>query len=95
MTLQEVLERADAISLGRLVYMSVNGEEALPVRSVVLDMEEDTLIHRIVLTNMEGAKDIYGKEDDQRSARGPNGGAEGHSEGRVRRVQEHQGDRMT
>lgn len=60
MTLQDVLAKADAISLGRLVYVSVNGEEPLPVRSVVLDMEEDTLIHRMVLTNVKG--ESYGKE---------------------------------
>ena len=54
MTLQELIKKADTISLGRVLYVSVNGEEALPVRSVVLDMEEDTGIHRIVLTNTEG-----------------------------------------
>ena len=60
MTLQEVLAKADAISLGRLVYVSVNGEEALPVRSVVLYKDEETGIHRLVLTNVEG--ESYGKE---------------------------------
>lgn len=54
MTLQELIARADAISLGRVLYMSVNGEEAVPVRDVVLDMDEGTGVHRIVLTNTEG-----------------------------------------
>ena len=54
MTLKELLAQADEISLGRVLYVSVNGEEALPVRSVVLDIDEETLVHRIVLTNTEG-----------------------------------------
>ena len=54
MTLQELISKADAISLGRVLYVSVNGEEALPVRTVMLDIDEETLVHRIVLTNTEG-----------------------------------------
>ena len=54
MTLQDLMSRADAISLGRVLYLSVNGEEAIPVRNVVMDMDEESLVHRIVLTNMEG-----------------------------------------
>lgn len=53
MTLQEVIARADPISLGRIVYVSINGEEAVPVRSVVVDVDEN-LVHRIILTNTEG-----------------------------------------
>lgn len=53
MTLQEVIAKADPISLGRVVYVSVNGEEAVPVRSVIVDVDEN-LVHRIVLTNVEG-----------------------------------------
>ena len=53
MTLQEVIAKADPISLGRQVYVSVNGEEAAPVRSVVVDTDEN-MVHRIVLTNTEG-----------------------------------------
>ena len=54
MTLQDLMSKADAISLGRVLYASVNGEEALPVRTVLLDIDEETLVPRIVLTNTEG-----------------------------------------
>jgi len=53
MTLQEVIAKADPISLGRVVYVSINGEEAVPVRSVAVDVDEN-LVHRIILTNTEG-----------------------------------------
>ena len=53
MTLKEVIARADPISLGRVVYVSVNGEKAVPVRSVTVDVDEN-LVHRIILTNTEG-----------------------------------------
>ena len=53
MTLQDVISQADAIALGRVLYLSINGDEAVPVRDVVLDMDEETLVHRIVLTNTE------------------------------------------
>ena len=53
MTLQEVIAKADPISLGRVVYVSINGEEAVPVRSVIVDVDEN-LVHRIILTNTEG-----------------------------------------
>ena len=49
-----MLAKTDDISLGRMLYISVNGEEAVPVRGVVLDMDEETGTHRIVLTNTEG-----------------------------------------
>jgi len=52
MTLQEVIAKADPISLGRVVYVSINGEEAVPVRSVAVDVDEN-LVHRIILTNTE------------------------------------------
>lgn len=53
MTLQEVIAKADPISLGRVVYVSVNGEKAVPVRSVAVDVDKN-LVHRIILTNTEG-----------------------------------------
>lgn len=53
MTLQDLLEKADAISLSRVLYVSVNGEEAIPVRGVSLDMDECGVC-RIILTNEEG-----------------------------------------
>jgi hypothetical protein len=53
MTLQELLGKADAIALGRVLYVSVNGEEAIPVRGVSLDVDECG-VQRIVLTNEEG-----------------------------------------
>ena len=54
MTLQDLIAKADAISLGRVLFISVNGEEAQPVRSAVIDVDDDTNVHRIVLTNTEG-----------------------------------------
>lgn len=53
MTLQDLLGKADAISLGRVLYVSVNGEEAIPVRGISLDVDECG-VQRIVLTNEEG-----------------------------------------
>lgn len=35
------------------VYISVNGEEAMPVRSVIVDVDEETGAKRLILTNME------------------------------------------
>jgi hypothetical protein len=52
MTLQDLVGKADAVSLGRVLYVSVNGEEAVPVRGVVLDVDECG-VHRMVLTNEE------------------------------------------
>jgi len=52
MTLQDLLAKADAISLGRVLLISVNGEEAVPLRGVVLDVDECG-VHRMVLTNEE------------------------------------------
>jgi hypothetical protein len=39
MTLKELLAQADELSLGRVLYVSVNGEEAIPARGAALDTE--------------------------------------------------------
>lgn len=53
MTLRQFLDQARLSDLNRELLVSVNGEEAVPVRGIVRDDGDEAVAARIVLTNEE------------------------------------------
>lgn len=63
MTLGELWQEFGTHHADLPLVVSINGEEAVPVRGAI-DFEDSDGRPVLYLTNMEGEKDIYGKEAD-------------------------------
>ena len=62
MTLRQLLDKVRLSDLNRTLVASVNGEEAVPVRNVARDVDEETGETRLILTNEE--EPAYPETDD-------------------------------